>query len=64
MPVVLTALTSRRKKEETKLAAMAYALKGLPELRYRSVALLTSNKAAGLTLRYPRQSPAKGIFNA
>ncbi|KAJ6436634.1 reverse transcriptase [Purpureocillium lavendulum] len=37
------------------LAAMACALRRLPELRYRSVALLTSNKAAALTLRNPRQ---------
>ncbi|KAH8654697.1 hypothetical protein BGZ61DRAFT_467657 [Ilyonectria robusta] len=37
------------------LAAMAYALRHLPGLRYRSVALLTSNKAAVLTIRNPRQ---------
>ncbi|KAJ6437080.1 reverse transcriptase [Purpureocillium lavendulum] len=37
------------------LAAMACALRRLPELRYRSIALLTSNKAAVLTLRNPRQ---------
>ncbi|KYK57507.1 hypothetical protein DCS_04517 [Drechmeria coniospora] len=37
------------------LAAVACALRRLPELRYRSIALLTSNKAAALTLRNPRQ---------
>ncbi|KAJ6436910.1 reverse transcriptase [Purpureocillium lavendulum] len=37
------------------LAAMACALRRLPELRYRSIALLTSNRAAALTLRNPRQ---------
>lgn len=37
------------------LPAMAYALRHLPDLRYRSVALLTSNKAAVLTIRNPRQ---------
>ena len=37
------------------LAAIAYALKHLPEFGYRSVAVLTSNKAAMLTLRQPRQ---------
>lgn len=33
------------------LAAIAYALRHLPDFSYRSVALLTSNKAAMLTLR-------------
>ncbi|KAL9561366.1 hypothetical protein ACKAV7_014721 [Fusarium commune] len=37
------------------LAAMAYALRHLPHLEYRSVALLASNKAAVLTVRNPRQ---------
>jgi ribonuclease HI len=37
------------------LAAMAYALRHLPDLDYRSVALLASNKAAVLTVRNPRQ---------
>ena len=37
------------------LAAMACALRRLPELRYRSIAVLTSNKAAALALRNPRQ---------
>uniref|UniRef100_A0A8H7K5N7 RNase H type-1 domain-containing protein n=1 Tax=Bionectria ochroleuca TaxID=29856 RepID=A0A8H7K5N7_BIOOC len=37
------------------LAAMAYALRHLPDLEYRSVALLASNKAAVLTIRNPRQ---------
>ncbi|EGU72476.1 hypothetical protein FOXB_17015, partial [Fusarium oxysporum f. sp. conglutinans Fo5176] len=37
------------------LAAMAYALRHLPDLEYRSVALLASNKAAVLTVRNPRQ---------
>ena len=38
-----------------KLAAMAYTLKQLPQRRYRSITLLTRNKAAVLTLRNPRQ---------
>jgi len=37
------------------LAAMAYVLRHLPDLKYRSVALLTSNKAVVLTIRNPRQ---------
>ncbi|KAL9572236.1 hypothetical protein ACKAV7_003619 [Fusarium commune] len=37
------------------LAAMAYALRHVPDLAYRSVALLASNKAAVLTVRNPRQ---------
>jgi hypothetical protein len=38
------------------LAAMAYALRRtLPKLRYRSVAMLTINKAAALALKQPRQ---------
>lgn len=38
------------------LAAMAYALgRTLPKFRYRSVAPITSNKAAALTLKQPRQ---------
>jgi ribonuclease HI len=37
------------------LAAMAQALKQLPSLRFRKIALLTSNKAAVLSLRHPRQ---------
>jgi ribonuclease HI len=37
------------------LAAMAYALKQLPQRRYRSITLLTRNKAAVLTLRNPQQ---------
>jgi hypothetical protein len=37
------------------LAAMAYALRHLPDLEYRSVALLAGNKAAVLTVRNPRQ---------
>ena len=36
------------------LAAMAYALRHLPDLEYRSVALFASNKAAVLTVRNPR----------
>jgi hypothetical protein len=35
------------------LAAMAYALKQLPQCRYRSITLLTRNKAAVLMLRNP-----------
>ncbi len=35
------------------LAAMAYALRHLPDLEYRSVALLASNKAAVLMVRNP-----------
>ncbi|EXA31053.1 hypothetical protein FOVG_17611 [Fusarium oxysporum f. sp. pisi HDV247] len=34
---------------------MAYALRHLPDLQYRSVALLTSNQAAVLTVRNPHQ---------
>jgi hypothetical protein len=34
---------------------MAQALKQLPPLRFRKIALLTSNKAAVLSLRHPRQ---------
>ena len=37
------------------LAAMAHALSLLPKLRFRNIVLLTSNKAAVLTLRQPRQ---------
>ncbi len=37
------------------LAAMAYALSSLPKLRFRSIVLLTSNRAAALTLGRPRQ---------
>jgi ribonuclease HI len=38
------------------LAAMKYALRrALPYFKYRSVALITSNKAAALSLRQPRQ---------
>ncbi len=37
------------------LAAMAYALRSLPKLRFRSIVLLTSNRAAALTLGRPRQ---------
>jgi Reverse transcriptase (RNA-dependent DNA polymerase) len=37
------------------LAAMAQALRRLPPLRFRRIALLTSNKAAVLSLRQPRQ---------
>jgi hypothetical protein len=37
------------------LAAMARALSLLPPLRFRRIALLTSNKAAVLSLRQPRQ---------
>ncbi|KAJ3453787.1 hypothetical protein MRS44_018419 [Fusarium solani] len=38
------------------LAAMAYALRRTPpRVKYRSFALLTSNKAAALTLKQPRQ---------
>ena len=37
------------------LAAMAHALKALPDVRHRRVALLTSNQAVALTLCNPRQ---------
>ena len=37
------------------LAAMANALNTLPKLRFRSIVLVTRNKAAVLTLRKPRQ---------
>jgi hypothetical protein len=37
------------------LAAMARALSLLPQLRFRRIAILTSNKAAVLSLRRPRQ---------
>jgi ribonuclease HI len=37
------------------LAATAYALRHLPNLEYRSVAVLTSNRAAVFTIRNPRQ---------
>ncbi len=37
------------------LAAMAQALSSLPQLRFGRIALLTSNKAAVLSLRRPRQ---------
>jgi len=37
------------------LAAMAHALSRLPQRRYRSITLLTRNKAAVLTIRNPRQ---------
>ncbi|EXA29119.1 hypothetical protein FOVG_19340 [Fusarium oxysporum f. sp. pisi HDV247] len=37
------------------VAAMAYALRHLPDLEYRSMALLVSNKAVVLMVRNPRQ---------
>lgn len=38
------------------LAAMAYALRRtMPKLRHRSIALMTSNKAAALAVKQPRQ---------
>ncbi len=37
------------------LAAMAHALSSLPKLRFRSIVLLTSNRAAAFTLGRPRQ---------
>ena len=37
------------------LAVMVHALSLLPKLRFCSIALLTSNKAAVLTLRQPQQ---------
>jgi hypothetical protein len=38
------------------LAAMAYALRRtIPKLRHRSIALITSNKAAALAVKQPRQ---------
>ena len=37
------------------LAAIAQALKRLPQLRYRKITLLTSNKGAVLALKRPRQ---------
>lgn len=38
------------------LAAMAYALRRtIPKLRHRSIALMTSNKAASLAVKQPRQ---------
>ena len=50
------------------LAAMAQALKQLPPLRFRKIALLTSNKAAVLSLRQPRQQSGQEyichIYNA
>ena len=42
--------------------AMAQALKLLPQLRFRKIALLTSNKAAVLLLRQPRQQSGRGYL--
>jgi hypothetical protein len=42
------------------LAAIARALSLLPKLRFRSFVLLTSNRAAVLTLRQPRQQSGQG----
>ena len=39
---------------------MSRALSSLPKLRFRSIALLTSNKAAVLTLGQPRQQSGQG----
>ncbi|KAJ6439242.1 reverse transcriptase [Purpureocillium lavendulum] len=43
---------------------MAQAHRRLPEMRDRSVALLTSNKAAVLTLRNPRQQSGQQYVNS
>ena len=42
------------------LQNLAHVLSSLPELRFRSIALLTSNKAAVLTLRQPQQQSGQG----
>jgi hypothetical protein len=44
------------------LAAMAEALSRLPKLRFRSIALITRNKAAVLTLRRPRQQSGQSYI--
>ncbi|RYN85679.1 hypothetical protein AA0119_g13223, partial [Alternaria tenuissima] len=45
------------------LAAMAEALSRLPKLRFRSIALITRNKAAVLTLRRPRQQSGQSYIS-
>ena len=44
-------MRSEQNPYSRELAAMAQVLSSLPKLRFRSIALLTSNKAAVLTLR-------------
>jgi ribonuclease HI len=46
------------------LAAIAQALKCMPEMRDRSVVVLTSNKTAVLTLRNPRQQSGQQHVNS
>jgi ribonuclease HI len=50
------------------LAAMAHALSLLPQLRFRNIVLQTSNKAAVLSLRQPRQQSGQvyihGIYDS
>jgi ribonuclease HI len=44
------------------LTAMAYALRSLPVIRDRNVAVMTRNKAAVLSLRNPRQQSGQGYM--
>ena len=44
------------------LAAISYTLGRLPSLRCRTVAVLTRNKAAVLSIRNPLNSPAKSTL--
>ena len=50
------------------LAAIAHSLKWLPEMRYRVVVILTSNKSAAQAIRNPRQQSGQGhirdIYNS
>jgi ribonuclease HI len=48
-------MRSEQNPDSGELAATARALSSLVELRFRSIALLTSNKSAVFTLRQPRQ---------
>ena len=50
------------------LAAIAHGLKWLPEMRYRVIVILTSNKSAAQAIRNPRQQSGQGhirdIYNS
>ncbi|OAA44439.1 hypothetical protein ISF_09633 [Cordyceps fumosorosea ARSEF 2679] len=50
------------------LATLAHALTGMPDVRHRRVALLTTNQAVALTLRTPRQHSGqehvRSIYNS
>jgi hypothetical protein len=55
-------LRKRQNPFSGELAAMAHTLSILPRLRFRNIVLLTSNKAAVLTLRKPRQQSGQAYI--